>query len=150
LDYNIILESTMPYLHLDLAQTYPSEIKRELASRLCHLYADVMQTQLWRPNVGIAELGENNLLHLGKNGLESITMVLVEARRGRSLDLRLELGRRIVDICAEVLSVPKRTVFVEFTVHTGDEILRDGDWTGEWTAAEASVGKPERDRTPIT
>jgi hypothetical protein len=34
----------------------------------------VMQTQLWRPNVGMAELGEDNLLHLGKNGLESITV----------------------------------------------------------------------------
>ena len=131
----------MPYLHLDLAQTYPSETKRELATRLCHLYADVMQTQLWRPNVGIAELGEDNLLHLGKDGLESITMVLVEIRRGRSPDLRLELGRRIVDICAEVLGVPKRTVLVEFTVHTGDEMLRDGDWAGEWTVAEASAGK---------
>lgn len=51
----------MPYLHLDLAKTYPSETKRELATRLCRLYAHVMQTQLWRPNVGIAELGEDNL-----------------------------------------------------------------------------------------
>ena len=48
-------------------------------------------------------------------------MVLVEIRRGRSLDQRLEPGRRIVDICPEVLSVPKRTVVVEFTVLTGDE-----------------------------
>jgi hypothetical protein len=65
-------------------------------------------------------------------------MVLVEIRRGRSLDRRLELGRRIVDICAEVLGVPKRTVLVEFTVHSGKEILRDGEWTGDWTAAEAT------------
>jgi phenylpyruvate tautomerase PptA (4-oxalocrotonate tautomerase family) len=36
-------------------------------------------------------LGENNLFHLGANGLEPITMVLVEIRRGRSLDRRLEL-----------------------------------------------------------
>jgi hypothetical protein len=28
-----------------------------------------MQTQLWRPNVGITELGENNLFHLGADGL---------------------------------------------------------------------------------
>jgi phenylpyruvate tautomerase PptA (4-oxalocrotonate tautomerase family) len=140
---NIVSESTMPYLHLDLAQIYPSETKRELATRLCHLYADVMHTQSWRPNVGIAELGEDNLFHLGKNGLESITVVLVEIRRGHSLDLRLELGRGIVDICAEVLGVPKRTVLVEFTVHSGDEMLRDGDWAGEWTAAEASAGTPD-------
>jgi hypothetical protein len=67
-------------------------------------------------------------------------MVLVETRRGRSLDQRLELGRGIVDICAQVLDVPKRTVLVEFTVHTGDEMLRDGDWAGEWTDAEATAG----------
>ena len=131
----------MPYLHLDLAKTYPSETKRELARRLCHLYAEVMQTQLWRPNVGIAELSEDNLFHLGEDGLESITMVLVEIRRGRSLDQRLELGRRIVDICSEVLDVPRRMVLVEFTVHTGEEILRDGKWAGDWTEAEASAGR---------
>lgn len=129
----------MPYLRLDLAKTYPPETKRDLATRLCHLYADVMQTQLWRPNVGIAELGADNLFHLGEDGLESITMVLVETRRGRSLDQRLELGRRIVDICSEVLGVAKRTVLVEFTVHAGDEILRDGEWANDWTPAEAST-----------
>jgi hypothetical protein len=64
-------------------------------------------------------------------------MVLVEIRRGRSLDQRLELGRRIVDICGDVLGVPKRTVLVEFSVHSGDEMLRDGEWAGDWTAAEA-------------
>jgi phenylpyruvate tautomerase PptA (4-oxalocrotonate tautomerase family) len=128
----------MPYLHANLSKTYPSQIKRDFATRLCRLYADVMQTQSWRPNVGIAELGEDNLFHLGADGLEPITMVLVETRRGRSLEQRLELGRRIVDICAEVLGVPKKTVLVEFTVHSGDEILRDGEWAADWTAAEAT------------
>jgi phenylpyruvate tautomerase PptA (4-oxalocrotonate tautomerase family) len=132
-------EPTMPYLRLDLAKIYPPETKRELATRLCRLYAEVMQTQLWRPNVGIAELGEDNLFHLGDDGLEPITIVLAEIRRGRSLDQRLELGRRIVDICTEVLGVPKKTVLVEFTIHTGDEILRDGNWAGDWTDAEASA-----------
>jgi len=98
-----------------------------------------MQTQLWRPNVGIAELGDDSLFHLREDGLESITMVFIESRRGRSLDLRLELGRRIVDICAEVLSVPTREVLVEFTVHAGNEMVRDGDWTD----AEASA-RPRR------
>jgi phenylpyruvate tautomerase PptA (4-oxalocrotonate tautomerase family) len=132
----------MPYLRLDLAKTYTSQTKRELAARLCRLYADVMQTQLWRPNVGIAELGEDNLFYLGADGLQPITMVLVETRRGRSPDQRLELGRGIVDICSEVLDVPRNTVLVEFTVHSGDEMLRDGEWTGDWTAAEASAARP--------
>jgi hypothetical protein len=61
-------------------------------------------------------------------------------RRGRPLDQRLELGRGIVDICAEVLGVPKRTVLVEFTIRAGDEMLRDGYWAGEWPDAEAPAG----------
>ena len=107
----------MPYVHLDLPGTYPVEVKRELATRLSKLYAEVMETQLWRPNVGIAELGKDNLYHLGSDGLEPVTMVLVEFRRGRPTEKRLALGRAIVDICVELLDVPRRTVMVEFTPH---------------------------------
>lgn len=128
----------MPYLHLDLPGTYPPGVKRDLAMRLCELYADVMQTQRWRPNVGIAELGEDNLFHLGPDGLEPITMVLVEFRRGRPIEDRLTLGRKIVDICVDVLGVQRRTVLVEFTPHTGEEMLRDGNWASEWTPSEAT------------
>src|SRR3979490_3463274 len=102
----------MPYLHLDLPGAYAVEVKRELATRLCKLYADVMETQLWRPNVGIAELGENNLYHLGSDGLEPITMVMVEFRRGRTAEKRLALGRAIVDASVELPAVPPRTGFV--------------------------------------
>ncbi len=127
----------MPYMHLDLPRTYATAVKRALATRLCKIYAQVMQTQSWRPNVGIAELGEDNLFHLGPDGLEPITMVLVECRRGRPLDDRLTLGRKIVDICVDVLNVPRKTVLVEFTEHSGDEILRDGEWATDWKPSEA-------------
>jgi hypothetical protein len=127
----------MPYLHLDLPGTYATVVKRDLATRLCKVYAEVMQTQLWRPNVGIAELGEDNLFHLGPDGLEPIAMVLVEFRRGRPLDDRLTLGRKIVDICVDVLNIPRKTVLVEFTEHSGNEILRDGEWAADWKPSEA-------------
>ena len=59
----------MPYLHLDLPGTYPVEVKRELATRLCKLYADLMETQSWRPNVGIAEKNIDFILTVGTHGL---------------------------------------------------------------------------------
>lgn len=128
----------MPYMHVNAAGPYTGEAKRRLARRLCKLYADVMQTQPWRPNVGIAELGVDNIFHVKDDRLEAVTIVLTEIRRGRSLDQRLELGRGIVKACAEELLVPENSVLVEFTVHTGDEMLRDGQWVSEWNAAEAS------------
>ena len=54
--------TTMPYLHLDLPGTYPVEVKRELATRLLKLYAEVMETQLWRPNVRMAEARQGQSL----------------------------------------------------------------------------------------
>jgi hypothetical protein len=30
------------------------------------------------------------------------------------------------------MRMPERTVLVEFTVHTGDEILREGGSAGDW------------------
>jgi hypothetical protein len=33
----------------------------------------------------------------------------------------------------------KKTVLVEFAIDSGNVIPRDGEWAGEWTAAEASV-----------
>src|SRR5437660_3873275 len=129
--------TAMPYLHLDLPGTYPVEVKRELATRLCKLYAEVMETQLWRPNVGIAELGKHNLYHLGPDGLEPITVVMVEFRRGRPAEKRLALGRAIVDVCVELLGVPRRTGMVEFTPHPGAAILRDGNCAADWRHAES-------------
>ena len=36
----------MPYLHLDLPGPYPIDVKRELATRLCKLYAKVARGNL--------------------------------------------------------------------------------------------------------
>jgi hypothetical protein len=67
----------------------------------------------------------------------------VEIRRGRSLDQRLERGRRIVDVCTEVLSVRKKTVLVEFTVQTGRRDMRDGECASDQTPAEAMAERSD-------
>jgi hypothetical protein len=48
-------------------------------------------------------------------------MVMVEFRRGRPAEMRLALGRAIVDVCVELLGVPRRSVMVEFTPHVGED-----------------------------
>jgi hypothetical protein len=54
------------------------------ASRVAgKLYAEVMETQLWRSNVGIAEFGQHNLHHLGSvcaNNSDSDVYDFVRAR----------------------------------------------------------------------
>jgi hypothetical protein len=44
-----------------------------------------------------------------------------------------------VDACVDILGLPRRTVFVEFTAHVGEEMYRDGAWVADWTPAEGTV-----------
>lgn len=62
---------------------------------------------------------------------------MVGVRRERLAEKRLALGRAIADIGVELLGVARRTVMVELTPHSGEEILRRGNWAAEWTPAEA-------------
>jgi hypothetical protein len=114
------------------------EAKEKLARELIAAYSQIMQTQLWRPNVGIIEMGKENLIHLADDVLEPIVMVLVEYRRGRPHELRLQLARRIAKACHQILSFPEKNVLIEFTPHDGNEIYRNGEWVAEWSPSEAT------------
>lgn len=129
----------MPYINVNLPIKISKNQKTELAHEMILAYSEIMQTQRWRPNIGISEFGEGNLVHLAEEVLEPIIMVLVEYRRGRPNELRLELARRIAKACHQILNFPEKNVFVEFTPHDGNEMYRNGDWVAEWSPSEATA-----------
>jgi len=78
--------------------------------------------------------------HLGSDGLEPITMVMVEFRRGRSAEKRLALGRAIVDVCVELLGGAPPDGLGRVHTACGGRDARDGNWVADWTPAEAVAG----------
>lgn len=120
----------MPYINVHLPFKASKEAKDKLAKELIATYSEIMQTQLWRPNVGIIEMGEGNVVHLADDALEPIIMVMVEYRRGRPHELRLQLARRIAKACHQILQFPEKNVLIEFTPHDGNEIYRNGVGSG--------------------
>lgn len=129
----------MPYLSVNVPLKIQAEAKEQLSRELIAAYSEIMQTQLWRPNVGIIEMGEGNVVHLVDDALEPILMVMVEYRRGRSHELRLQLARRIAKACHQILQFPEKNVLIEFTPHDGNEIYRNGEWVADWTPSEAAT-----------
>ena len=47
----------MPYLSVNAPLKIQAEAKEQLARELIAAYSEIMQTQLWRPNVRIIEMG---------------------------------------------------------------------------------------------
>jgi len=133
----------MPLVRIDISKTASRERVRDVGDAVYNAMIAVANVPNYDKFQVVTRHEPDEIIYpeegyLGIDYTPDLIIIQVTWVGGRSTDLRLEVGRRIVDICAEVLGVPKRTVLVEFTVHSGDEILRDGEWAGEWTAAEAS------------
>ena len=126
----------MPYLQLDVAARYPTDVKRTLAGRLGDLYAEIMQTKPARVSVGFRELSEGSLWRCGDGEPEPAALLMCDIRRGRSAEQRARLAQALVDACVESLGLRSDRLAVEFTQHSGDEMYRDGQLSTDWTADE--------------
>ncbi len=55
---------TVPYLQIDLPNSYAAEVKATFGSELAALYARAMETQPHVPSIAFRELGSCNLVRL--------------------------------------------------------------------------------------
>jgi phenylpyruvate tautomerase PptA (4-oxalocrotonate tautomerase family) len=135
----------MPYLHLDLPVALAREQRADLAVRLAHVYADVMQTNPERVTVGFRELGDNGVVRIGPDGdLETVVMVNCDVRRGRPPEQRKALGDSVADLLEAELDWPRRRTILEFTEHAGNEVWRSTGLGNDWSPAEAAAGGADR------
>ncbi len=131
----------MPYLQLDVNGTYPAEIKKELAQRLCHTYADTMQADIRRISVAIRETGHGAIWRLVAGKPVPVSVLMCDIRKGRPAEVRLAAARRLVADCVDVLGLDEQLMNVEFTQHPADEMYHPalGGFSPEWTPEERGL-----------
>lgn len=132
----------MPYLQLDVARHYSTDVKRALARRMGDTYARIMQTTPEMVSVAIRELPEGSLWSCRDGEPEPGAVLICDIRRGRTPGQRAELAQALVDACVETLGLRRDRLPVEFTQHAGDEMFRAGrGWAADWTPGEAQAPK---------
>lgn len=131
----------MPYLQLDVNGTYPSELKMELARRLCHTYADCMQADIRRISVAIREAGHGAIWRLIGGRPVPVSVLMCDIRQGRPAEVRLVAAKRLVADCVGVLGLDEQLMNVEFTQHPADEMYHPalGGFSPEWTPGERAL-----------
>jgi phenylpyruvate tautomerase PptA (4-oxalocrotonate tautomerase family) len=131
----------MPYLQLDVTQTYPVHTKRLLAQRMSETYAQMMSVDIRRISVAIRELGEGGVWRIPEAGGEPVpvALMMLDIRKGRPAELRMEVAKALCAHCIEILGVREDRLNVEFTQHTGDEMYHPtlGGYSPDWTPDEA-------------
>lgn len=131
----------MPYLQLDINDSYSVEVKRELAARISRTYASMMSVDIRRISVAIRELGAGGVWRMPEPDAEPapVAMLMLDIRRGRPAELRMEVAKALCAHCIELLGLREDRLNVEFTQHDGDEMYHPtlGGYSPDWKPGEA-------------
>jgi phenylpyruvate tautomerase PptA (4-oxalocrotonate tautomerase family) len=126
----------MPYLQLDVNDHYSAENKRLLAAKMCETYARMMSVDVRRISVAIRELGPGSVWRIAEEDGEPVpvAVMMLDIRRGRPPELRMELAKALCALCVEILGLHEHRLNVEFTQHSGDEMYHPalGGYSPEW------------------
>jgi phenylpyruvate tautomerase PptA (4-oxalocrotonate tautomerase family) len=130
----------MPYLQLDVNETYPVEAKKELALRMSRTYASMMSVDIRRITVAIRELGPGTVWRIAEANAEPVpvALLMLDIRRGRSAELRMEVAKALCAHCIQMLGLREDRLNVEFTQHEGDEMYHPalGGYSPDWKPGE--------------
>jgi phenylpyruvate tautomerase PptA (4-oxalocrotonate tautomerase family) len=130
----------MPYLQLDLNGHYPIAKKQQLAGKMSATYARMMAVDIRRISVAFRELGEGSVWRVAEPVEDpvSVAVMMLDIRRGRSAEQRMEVAKALCAHCVEILGLHEDRLNVEFTQHSGDEMYHPalGGYSPEWTEGE--------------
>ncbi|MEP6722729.1 MAG: tautomerase [Variovorax sp.] len=130
----------MPYLQLDVNSSYSVADKRRVAAEMSKTYAQMMTVDVRRVSVAIRELGEGGVWRIPDADGEPVpvAMLMLDIRRGRPAELRMELAKALCAHCIEILQLREDRLNVEFTQHDGDEMYHPtlGGYSPDWKPGE--------------
>ncbi len=129
----------MPYLQLDVNGHHAVEDKRRLAKRMAEDYASMMAVDIRRVSVAIRECGDGAVWRTVDGEPVPVSVLMLDIRRGRPPELRMDVAKRLIADCVELLGLREDRLNVEFTQHAGDEMYHPtlGGYSPEWSADEA-------------
>jgi len=130
----------MPYLQLDVPYEYTSDQKKAAAKKIGQIYADVMEVNTNIITVSIREVGRGGVWRCSDDEPDEAAIMMLDIRRGRSLEQRAELARRLIEACVELLDLKTNRLNIEFTQHSGDEMYHPilGGFNKDWIEDERS------------
>lgn len=138
--YLSLKRGNMPYLQLDVNGRYPAADKKRLAAKLSHTYSTIMSVDVLRITVAIREFDEGSVWRITKPGgdPEAVSIMMLDIRKGRSPELRMEVAKALCADCIEILGLKEDCLNVEFTQHSGDEMYHPslGGYSPEWSPEE--------------
>lgn len=129
----------MPYLQLDVNDSYPVDLKKTLAGKMAATYARLMTVDIRRISIAIREVGQGGVWRVVDGEPVPVSVLMCDIRKGRTAELRMEVAKALCADCIDILGLREDRLNVEFTQHSGDEMYHPtlGGFSPEWSENEA-------------
>ncbi|WP_394780790.1 4-oxalocrotonate tautomerase family protein [Undibacterium sp.] len=129
----------MPYLQLDVNDSYAVDVKKALAKKMAITYADLMTVDIRRISIVIREVGQGGVWRTVDGDPVPVSVLMCDIRKGRTAELRMQVAKALCADCIDILGLREDRLNVEFTQHSGDEMYHPtlGGFSPEWSEDEA-------------
>jgi phenylpyruvate tautomerase PptA (4-oxalocrotonate tautomerase family) len=127
----------MPHLQFELNFTPSAEEKRRFAAAVVRHFATVMDTGTDHVAVTLRTYGPDDLTFgRAEQPGRGVAFVNADIRRGRTADQKRRLALAFMDELQATWGVPKRSVYVIYTEHDGENFQMDDRVLPSWSAGE--------------
>jgi len=128
----------MPYLQLDVTETYPEATKKLFAKRIGDVFSHKMQCNVNRVTVSVRELGKGSVWRCTEDEPIVGALLMCDIRIGRTPEKRADLAKALIEVCEEILGLKIEELNIEFTQHAGDEMYHPmmGGLSSDWSPDE--------------
>ncbi|MEW8288440.1 MAG: hypothetical protein AB2697_20865 [Candidatus Thiodiazotropha endolucinida] len=127
----------MPHLQFEVNKMITDIEKQAIASQVCSLFAEVMDTGTDHIAVSIHELGTHNLsIGRVKEPEKGVAVINADIRDGRNIEQRRTLALGFMEILNKTLDIPKQHTYVTFTEHKGEDFHLFEKYLASWRQGE--------------
>jgi phenylpyruvate tautomerase PptA (4-oxalocrotonate tautomerase family) len=127
----------MPHLSFDLNFSPTPEEKRRFAEAVVGHFAKIMDTGTDHIGITFRAYGREDLVFgRAERPEKGIAFLDADIRRGRTADQKRRLALAVMDELEKTWRVPKRSVYVVFTEHDGENFQLDDRVLPSWREGE--------------
>lgn len=133
----------MPHLQFELNLTPSREEKDRFARAVVKHFADIMDTGTDHIAVTMRSYAREDLVFGRADRPEQgIAFLNADIRLGRTKDQKRRLALAIMEELGRTWGIPKKSVYVIYTEHDGENFQLDDRVLPSWTAGEDPLAEP--------
>ncbi|RXJ91226.1 tautomerase [Arcobacter sp. CECT 8983] len=126
----------MPHLQFEINQKVSQENKKNFAKEIRTCFSEVMDTGTDHIAISIREYEKYNLTIGRANTEDTICLMNLDIREGRTIEQRRELALRFMDIVNRNFNVENENQYITFTEHKGEDFHLIEKYLGSWERGE--------------